>query len=208
MGSIENYKKYYGCHDGLFSSTIHLCCSIFRNYKSKRSSETILYFTNRDSPHNTNSDEYKKSLLRATDLKDNNIEFDVIPINEDFDFEKFYKEFICLAKGDSVDTYEPQKPEAKREFLKNNQLISNPASKCLSHFKWEIGPGIELAVQYYNLYQKSMYLKSVKLLRCNNSVIEAKRVSILTPLDETNKSTDCSRILLPGEEIFFFLNQD
>lgn len=84
-------------------------------------------------------------------------------------------------------------------MFKAHQLALNLKGRCVSHFKWKLGNGLDLSVGYYSLFSKSCMPKSVKLLRSDNSQIDVKRVKELKYLDELGESSE-TRLLLPGEE--------
>lgn len=95
----NSFEKTYGMDEGNFVSTIRLCCSMFQNCRPKPGSETIVYLTNLETPHNQGSLEYNNSILKANDLRDINVDFEILPLSKNFNYNTFYKEFLCLVKG-------------------------------------------------------------------------------------------------------------
>ncbi|KAL5289226.1 XRCC6 family protein [Megaselia abdita] len=199
LNSNSNFEHKYGFEEGSFVNTIRLCFSMFHNCRPKPGSETIVYFTNLETPHTRNSDEYNKAILKANDLRDINVDFEVIPMIEHFDYNAFYKEFMCLVKGTDIETFEVKDMKYTKEMFKSHQLAMNLKGRCITQLKWILEDGFELSVGYYNLFSKTFLPKSVKLLRSDNSIIDVKRVKELKYLDELGLSEE-TRLLLPGDE--------
>lgn len=94
-----NFETTYGVSEGKFANMIRLCGNMFQQCGSKLSNQTIVYLTDREIPHQPGTQEFQKAIQRASDMEGQNIEFSLIPMRDDFDFEPFYKEFLSLSKG-------------------------------------------------------------------------------------------------------------
>lgn len=200
----QNFEQEFGVEEGSFVSTLQLCCSMFHTCRPKPGVETIVYFTNFDSPHRQNSNEYHKAILKANDLREIHVDFEVIPMGEDFNYNVFYKEFMCLVKGLDIDKFEIGDTDTRKEELKKHKLALNLKNRCICRFNWILEEGFELAVGYYHLFCKGSMPKSVTLLRSDNSVIQKRRVKELVPIAEDGSTSSEAQLLLPGEETYVF----
>lgn len=173
----ENYFDYdtkYGVAEGKFASMIRLCGNMFQQCGVKLSNQTIVYFTDRETPHETGSQEFQKAIQRAADMEGQNIEFNLIPMTDDFNYDRFYKEFISLSKDIDMESFTPTDPRLAREMISDRKIKLDISKRCIGHVNWNLGNELELSVKFYNYYQKSVYPKRVALKRDDNSVITGK----------------------------------
>ncbi|XP_055858932.1 ATP-dependent DNA helicase 2 subunit 1 [Episyrphus balteatus] len=188
----ENFFDYdtkYGVSEGKFASMIRLCGNMFQQCGVKLSSQTIVYFSDRETPHEPGSQEFQKAIQRASDMEGQNIEFNLIPMIDDFDYDRFYREFIALSKDIDMESFEPTDPKLAREMISDRKLKLDINKRCLGHVNWNLGSNLELSVKFYNYYRKSVYPKRVALKRDDNSIITAKIENFIDKKDEENGVT-------------------
>lgn len=104
---METAEHEFGANYGIvgngghadFAVMLRLCINLFENAGYNLVSSTLVYLTDRATPHPLNSNLYQRALQKAKDLEGKEIEFQVIPMVDEFDYEPFYKEFITLVEG-------------------------------------------------------------------------------------------------------------
>lgn len=173
----ENYFDYenkYGVDEGKFANMIRLCGNMFQQCGFKLSNQTIVYFSDRETPHEANSQEFRKAIQKATDMEGQNIEFNLIPMTDDFNYDLFYREFISLSKDIDMESFEPTDPRLAREMISDRKLKLDINKRCMGHVNWNLGNDLDLSVKFYNYYKKSVYPKKVALKTDDNSIIIGK----------------------------------
>lgn len=98
----DNFKRQYGSGRGNFASMIRLCCNLFEHCGFQLNNSTIVYLTDCALPHESHTQEYQRALQKAKDLGGQEVEFHVIPMVDDFNYDAFYKEFLTLVRGEFV----------------------------------------------------------------------------------------------------------
>jgi len=182
-----------GC--GNFDQMLRLCLNLFNNCGYKLDQSRIVYMTDRNTPHPPNSREYQISMLKAKDLEGREVEFHVIPMIDDFDYDVFYKEFICLVRDIELDSFCPPDAEQLRKILEDRKLKQDFLRRCLGHFSLSLGANLDLSVQYYNYFEANKYPKKVKINRKDNAVVAEKRVILIRKMDEeTNEVIEETQI--------------
>lgn len=104
---METVEQEFGANYGIvgnggtadFSAMLRLCINLLGNAGYNLVSSTLVYLTDRATPHPPNSNLYQRALQKAKDLEGKEIEFQVIPMVDEFDYEPFYKEFLTLVEG-------------------------------------------------------------------------------------------------------------
>ncbi|XP_055386843.1 ATP-dependent DNA helicase 2 subunit 1 [Condylostylus longicornis] len=171
-----DFPKRFGIKDGSIANAIRLCTNMFKQCGYKLSTQTIIYFTNCDEPYKEGSSEFQKCLQKAKDLDETDVQFELLPMCENFDYNKFYKEFLSMVQHIEIDQFTEPNKEELIKMISNRNLQQNSKKRCTYHLKWILGNNVEISVGLYNYFKKKVLPKSVKLLRTNNSIIDVKRV--------------------------------
>lgn len=159
-----------------FSVMLRLCINLFENAGYNLVSSTLVYLTDRATPHPTTSNLYQRALQKAKDLEGKEIEFQLVPMVDEFDYEPFYKEFLTLVEDGDIEAFDPRNPEELRTLLSDRKLRQNVLRRTLGHFKLSLGPDLFISVQYYNYFRARFMPRKVRLLRKDNSIVQQKRV--------------------------------
>ncbi|XP_036329282.1 ATP-dependent DNA helicase 2 subunit 1 isoform X2 [Rhagoletis pomonella] len=181
---METVEQEFGADYGIvgnggnsdFSAMLRLCINLFENAGYNLVSSTLVYLTDRATPHPKTSNLYQRALQKAKDLEGKEIEFQVVPMIDEFDYEPFYKEFLTLVEDGDIDAFEPRNPEELRVLLSDRKLRQNVLRRSLGRFKFSLGPDLLVSVQYYNYFKARFMPRKVRLLRKDNSIVQQKRV--------------------------------
>lgn len=99
----EDFGPQYGIAEnggcGNFAQMLRMCIDLFDHSSYKLYVKEIVYLTDRELPHMKNSREYDIAISKAKDLEGKDINFQVIPMTNEFDYDQFYKEFMVLVQG-------------------------------------------------------------------------------------------------------------
>ncbi|EDW38462.1 GL12608 [Drosophila persimilis] len=184
MGTVESqFATEYGLVEpdgrGKFDLMIRLCIELLEKCGKKLNNAKIAYVTDVDTPHLPSSNEFQAALQKAIDLEGKEFEFHVIPMNDDFDYCPFYKEFITLSRAIELDAFVEPDPSLLREMLADRKLKQDFLRRCLGHFAFHLGPNLSMSVQYYNYFQRRALPRKVQIMRRDNSVVSTKRQIIV-----------------------------
>ncbi|XP_037950976.1 ATP-dependent DNA helicase 2 subunit 1-like [Teleopsis dalmanni] len=167
-----------------YASMLRLCLNLFDNASYECNSAKIVYLTDIECPHTSDSQEFQMALQKANDLEGRAMEFHVIPMKDDFNYDLFYKEFLCLVKAIDIESFQPADPQQLRELLSNRKLKQDYSRRTLGHFKFSLGANLEISAQYYNFFKKRLYPRKVRALRKNNAIVRSKNVITVSKRDE------------------------
>ncbi|XP_055920257.1 ATP-dependent DNA helicase 2 subunit 1 [Eupeodes corollae] len=198
-----DFETKFGVAEGKFANMIRLCCNMFQQCGVKLSNQTIVYFSDQETPHEPGSQEFQKAIQRATDIEGQNVEFNLIPMVDDFNYDRFYKEFISLSKDIDMDSFEPTEPKLAREMISDRKLKLDINKRCMGHVNWNLGNNLELSVKLYNYFKKSVYPKKVSLKRDDNSLITTKIENFIDKKDPETEIT--TRRELRAEDVEYEL---
>ncbi|KAH8284054.1 hypothetical protein KR054_008717 [Drosophila jambulina] len=192
MGGAETlFAKEYGLAEpdgcGRFDLMIRLCIELLEKCGKKLNNAKIVYMTDVTTPHPPSSNAFQAALQKASDLEGKEIEFHVIPMVDDFDYEPFYKEFITLSRAIEMDAFQVPDAQVLREILADRKLKQDYLRRCLGHFSFNLGPNLSMSVQYYNYFQRRAYPHKVQILRRDNSVVRSKRLIMVRELEEESE---------------------
>ena len=176
-----------------FSQMLRLCLDLVQHCNNNVDNTSLVFITDKESPHSDKSEYYMKSLQKAVDLKENDIEFLLIPMKDDFNYDLFYKEFICLVQNIDLDSFEPCEADRLRELLANRKLKQNFMRRSLGHFKLELAPNLSLSAQYFSYYQKDKRPNKILLQRCDNALVRRSRLVQARNFVD-NSSEECRNI--------------
>lgn len=188
-----NFRQTYGVSDGsCFSEALWLCsCLIMRcNYRLLNSQ--IVLFTNNELPHTPGTEDYQKAFVRAKDLKEINTSVDLVPlvgldpdepiedneeteVNDEFNFEPFYKEFLSIVDGIEEEQFDYDLPADQRFKYLNRLNRSNYQKSCLRHLNFELSEGLSLSCDVYSLKRNAKKPNSIKLFGETKEIVVGKR---------------------------------
>ncbi|XP_073821160.1 inverted repeat-binding protein [Musca autumnalis] len=191
----EDFEEVYGvCENDTpanFSHVLRLCLDLVDQCTYSVDNTTIVYLTDKETPHPVNSEAYGHALQKASDLSGKEVEFQIIPMWDEFNYDVFYKEFICLVHNIELDSFEPMDPQRLREMLADRKFKQHFVKRSLGHFKFTLGPDLALSAQYFNYYQKAKGPRKISIRRTDNAVIQRKRLTKVFKKDpETEELTD------------------
>lgn len=205
---LFDFDATYGSSDGSsFSEALWLCSRLIMQSNYKLVSSEIVLSTNNELPHPNSSKEQRQALERAKDLRENNVTIYMLPMLDDFDFEPFYKEFICEVFGCEEDEFHYDNPRDQRDRLLNRNQRANYQKACLRHMNFELTDGVALACDIYSLTRNAKKPGTVKMFRSSKEVVIGKRYHYV---DEQNQNVEeqqdpddgveiVQRKVLPGE---------
>lgn len=208
-----DFAHTYGTNpNGKFAEALWLCSRLFIRCNYKLSSSTIILFTNNEQPHMPDSVELHQTMLRATDLKENDITVWLVPMVDEFNCELFYKEFLCRVADEELDAFRPIDPNSRREMLLNRITRKNYRKKCLRHINLVLGDGLEISCDLHSFIKLTKKPSAIKMLRDTNEVLVAKRCYVTAQVNcehqmnaESQANADmphtieATHKLLPGE---------
>ncbi|XP_053681224.1 X-ray repair cross-complementing protein 6 [Anopheles nili] len=194
------FDALYGhAHDTNLSNVFWLCSRMFSHCGYKLEQSTIVLFTSNDQPHESSSSEYQQTLVKARDLQQKEIFFELVPMSDTFDCDKFYKEFICTVLNQDTDEFAAPVYQRSKELLLQRLFVRNYQNRSIVHLKWHLSDSISLGVNVYSLSRKPRMPKKVKLLRSTNQVIVSKRVHMASTFSDEREEEE-TKALLPGNQ--------
>lgn len=192
-------RKFGHSQDSNLSDVLWLCSRLFTRCGYKLEQSSIVLFTSNDEPHPAGSYEYQQSFVKAKDLQQLDVNIVLIPMSEQFDGSKFYREFLCTVADEDPDQFQFPCYQESREPLLTRIFRRDFKKKSLSHIKWQLSDDVSLGVNIYSLSRKTKYPAKVKLLRDTNDVIVSKRSYQMVCPDD-NQTEQLSKPLLPGDQ--------
>lgn len=207
------FSRAYGTNpNGKFADALWLCSRLFMRCNYKLSTSTIILFTNNVQPHMPDSLELHQTMLRATDLKENDISVWLVPMVDEFNCELFYKEFLCRVADEELDAFRPFEPVSRRQMLLNRITRKNYRKKCLRHISLVLGDGLEISCDLHSFIKLTKKPPAIKMLRDTNEVLVAKRCYVTAQVNNeprmgtvpqadvgTLHMMETTHKLLPGE---------
>ncbi|GAB0099056.1 ATP-dependent DNA helicase 2 subunit 1 [Sergentomyia squamirostris] len=192
---MDFHNKYGCCNDATFSDVLWLCTRMFQKCGYKLQSSAIVVFTDNPLPHAANSHEYNQAMVRAKDLSQLNVEFSLIPMQENFDGTLFYREFICTAMDMDLDHFQLDTFVRDIETISNRIYRRNYRKRCNNYLKFTVGDGVDISVGLYSSIRHTKYPKSISVHRDTNELIIKKRVQ-----EVYNEIEDAPMPLLPNQQ--------
>lgn len=184
-----DFQKTYGTNpNGKFADALWLCSRLFMRCSYKPSAKTIILFTNNEQPHMPGSTDLQETMRSAKDLMETDTAVWLVPMNNEFDSELFYKEFLCRVADEELDAFRPVEPESRRDMLLNRITRKNYRKKCLRHINLVLGEGLEISCDLHSFIKLTKKPSAIKMLRDTNDVLIAKRsyeVPNSDPMSET-----------------------
>nr|XP_013109142.1 unnamed protein product [Stomoxys calcitrans] len=179
--SPNDFAEVYGVSSGNgtnFAHLLRLCLDLVQHCTYSVDNSTIVYLTDKETPHSAQSEGYRQALQKASDLSaKENIEFQVIPMVDIFNYDVFYKEFICLVRDIEIDSFEPANPQRARELLADRKIKQHFVRRSLGHFKLSLGSDLSLSAQYFNYFQKDKGPRKALIQRTDNAIVRRHRLT-------------------------------
>lgn len=196
-----DFNNKYGQFQGgnSISDALWLCARLIMRCGYKLQLSNIVLFTNEAKPLLAGSQEFQKCLVRANDLRELGVYLMVVPMDDEFEFETFYKELICTINDKDPETWRAPDPASQREGLKNKIFERDARKSCLRYFNLTLGPNLQISCGLHSFTRATTLPKSVHLLRETNQVVVSKRSYYVTEHHPDNESETTVRALLPGE---------
>ncbi|KAJ6635353.1 ATP-dependent DNA helicase 2 subunit 1 [Pseudolycoriella hygida] len=197
-----DFKNRYGSVTSeSFVEVLWLCSRIFMRCGYKLKQSNIILFTNNDQPYPDPSSELDKCLIRGKDLRDLGVHIMLVPMVDDgFDVNKFFREFICNVNDLDAETYEFKSPSEQRDELSSRAFHQDYRSSCLRYFHLTIGNGLAVGCGLYAFAKDFKEPKRVHLLSSTNEIVVSRRSIMAGRLDEETMETQFDKRLLPGEQ--------
>lgn len=172
-----NFRQTYGTsNESCFSEALWLCSRLIIRCNYRLINAQIVLFTNNELPHTFGTTEQQEAFTRANDLNENNVSVDLVPLVDEFDYEPFYKEFLCTVHGEPLDQFTvPDLPVDQRYKYINRVHQSNYRKACMRHINFELVEGLSFSCDIYSLTRSAKKPNSVTMFRENKEVIVAKR---------------------------------
>lgn len=197
-----DFKNRYGSVTSEnFVEVLWLCSRMFMRCGYKLKQSNIILFTNNDRPYQDPSHELDKCLIRGKDLRDLGVHFMVVPmVDDDFNFDAFYREFVCNVNDLDPGTYDFKTPAEQRDMLSSRAFHQDYRSSCLRYFNLTIGDGLTISCGLYQFAKNFKPLRSVHLLGSTNEIVVARRSYMAGTYDEDLMEVQYNKRLLPGEQ--------
>ncbi|XP_055692611.1 ATP-dependent DNA helicase 2 subunit 1 [Lutzomyia longipalpis] len=176
--------RYGSCSDAKFAEMLWLCMRMFQKCGYKLQSSAIVLFTDCAQPHPPNSHEQQQAFVKAKDLNQLDVEFTLIPMQEDFDPAPFYREFICTAMDIDMEHFELEAAVRDIEAISSRIYKRNFRKRCNTHLKFHLGDDLELSVGVYSSVRHVKYPKALMVHRNTNEIITRKRVQEIQNTDD------------------------
>lgn len=197
-----DFKNRYGSTSTeSFVDVLWLCSRMFMNCGYKLKQSNIFLFTNNDQPYPDPSNELDKCLVRGKDLRDLGVHFVVVPMVDDqFDGDKFYREFVCCVNDLDAETFEFKSPSDQRDILSSRVYHQDYRSSCIRHFNLTIGNGLAISCGLFVFAKNFKPPRQVHLLASTNETVVSRRSYMSGTYDEETMDIQFNKRLLPGEQ--------
>lgn len=141
----------YPLHDVLWHAA-----QIFSSVKLTMSARRVILYTCHDVPPLTDENEKHRIRAKAATYNDIGLRLYVVGMEDNWNFELFYKDLEMLSRNISKEDY-------KRVSYKNLvQQVKRPA-RNMAKLPWRIGQDVTINVDVFNVVANSEYLKKVRM---------------------------------------------
>ncbi|CAO1409413.1 unnamed protein product [Diamesa serratosioi] len=173
---LNDFSNKFGhSEDTKISDVLWLCSSLFSNAGFKLQLSSIFWMTDNDSPHDPGSNNFQQAYRRAKDSQQLNWEFRMIPLKEDFDGDKFYKELICNIIDEDPTEFEFPKFLVDEYELKKRVFRRDYRKRTISKVEMKVGDDMKIGIGIYSIIRKSAMPTKIMLSRDTKQVITATR---------------------------------
>ena len=155
--------------------------SLFNEIKGKSDKKRIIFFTSNDHPHENNEVLERQARIKANDLQENGLIFEVIPmtIEQNFDWQKFYIDLVTKDETEDSTTL-AQENNCKQTLEDLFNIVRRKVYKkrSIGRCYLDMGNGVKMAVASYNFVQKASKPTKVRLARDTNEEVRVQRTFI------------------------------
>lgn len=199
-----DFKNRYGSlnvatEKSSFSDALWLCSRMLVRCGYKLLSSTIVLFTRNEEPHANGSHEFQQSFVRAKDFYGLGVLLLLVPMLDNFDVNKFYKEFISTIYDIEPEQFEILSGKEQCENLLNRKFQRDARSACQRYLNLTIAKDLEISCGVYSFTRTAKIPTSIKLLRDTNERVIAKRLYMGGEFNETTMQMEFTQRLMPGE---------
>lgn len=171
-------NKHGHSNDAKVADVLWLCTSVTSTIKIR--SLMICWFTNISDPHAKGTPLSKEACAKAEEFAYLTPDFQLIPLEPDFDFDAFYQTFISRITGKDEDEVmlPPQidlSDDTKVQNLTLRLLRQDYTHRALSYLSMEISDKVKFGCGVYNFTRNKAGPTSIKLDRVTNQPIESRR---------------------------------
>ncbi|KAG4073077.1 hypothetical protein HA402_009496 [Bradysia odoriphaga] len=194
---LFDFKNRFGSTDAEnLVEALWLCSRIVMTCKRKLKHD-IIVITNNDEPYPVQSAEVDKCQERKNDLRDLDVIIEIVPmVDDEFDVNLFWMEFICSVNDYDVEMYEFPSPRDKRARLNQRIFHKQHKSCCISYFDWIIGKDLKISC---GLFGFAKTFKAKKVLLFDGKKVVSRTTHVIETTDEKTNTTTLKR-LLPGDQ--------
>lgn len=192
-------NKYGNTQSSNLCEALWLCARNIMRCGYKLQTTTIVLFTDNEEPYAPNSSDLQKVFIRAKDLQELGVYFMLVPMVDEFDDTKFYREFICTVTEQDPETFRFLEPAQQRTNLMNRVFQKDYRRSCLRYFNFSLSDDLEMSCGIYSFTKQPNPPKTIHLLRDTNEIVQSKRTYFIEEYDEEMEEMRCDRRLLPAE---------
>ncbi|XP_042228244.1 X-ray repair cross-complementing protein 6-like [Homarus americanus] len=169
--------------DASLQDALSVCQSVLEKWTSRLSEQNILLFTCRDDPHSGDSQKQRQARKKAQDLKEAQIELEVLHMGENFNVNKFYKDLIILDVSedneDSQGKITLADPTSRFEELLERVRRLDHKQHTAERVMFTLAPGVEMSVGVYPAVRKmNKPYKSKMWQETNEEVKSVKKLNL------------------------------
>ncbi|RWS01596.1 hypothetical protein B4U79_06969 [Dinothrombium tinctorium] len=195
----ETFKTLYGHSENYSLGEVFWLCSVlFNEGKTKLSTKSVLFFTNKDDPYSADKVKRTQSVVRSGDLKTFGVDIDVIPLtNLKFDFEKFYNEIVTNPVLDEQIYIKPE------QLLKRIRMKSHKR-RVFATVPFVLGPDVKISVGVYVLVRETRKPFTIKFDRRTNKELKSETNLYAKETDDlVDKKKVVKSVEYAGTSIYF-----
>ena len=175
-GKLGLGTSKFALHEALWQ-----CQSLFNEIKGKSDKKRIIFFTSNDHPHENNEVLERQARIKANDLQENGLIFEVIPMTteQNFDWQKFYIDLVTKDETEDSTTL-AQENNCKQTLEDLFNIVRRKVYKkrSIGRCYLDLGSGVKMAVASYNFVQKASKPSKVRLARDTNEEVRVQRTFI------------------------------
>lgn len=205
----KNFNTLYG-HDPNYSlsDALWTCADMFSKSSQSLNNKRVMLFTNNDNPHAGNPNLQLQAKTKASDLKNNGIDLELIHLvhpGQTFDVTKFYKELLFFEEDELTEL--PDAAERIEELLTRIRMKDHK-KRALRRIPLTIGEGVSLSVGVYTVVRTCPRPSMVKLSKKDNSELESHSKTYLQDTVEILMPQDLKKAQTYGGRRICFENDE
>ena len=137
----------------------------------------MVFITAQDNPHPSNADEVRIAINRARDLKNNSIDFQLLPVSSSangFDNEKFYSKLTDLSFHDLDDLSQSIQVSTTFDDLEARLMLTERKNLVQFEVPFELSKELKIGIQATKLIREAKKPSAVKLDNTSHSEVISK----------------------------------